>query len=165
MSDATELATTIVERFTNRTITLATCESITGGGIGATLTSVPGASTVYRGGLITYARELKVSLAGVDEELVEREGVVNELTALQMALGAQRACDSEWAIATTGVAGPSKADGQDVGTVWIAVVGPRIGVTQQQYTELCHFDGDRAEIREATTRRALEMLERVTGGE
>ncbi len=74
--------------------------------------------------LVTYARDLKARLAGVDEELIATEGVVNELTALQMALGAQARCDADWAVATTGVAGPTETDGASVGTVWFAVVGP-----------------------------------------
>ena len=83
------LAADVIKKMSDRSVTLATCESITGGGIGAALTSVPGASAVFRGALVTYARDLKASLAGVDPELIRHEGVVNELTALQMALGAQ----------------------------------------------------------------------------
>lgn len=83
------LAEDVIKKMAGRTVTLSTCESLTGGGIGAALTSVPGASAVFRGALVTYARELKASLAGVDEELIANEGVVNELTALQMALGAR----------------------------------------------------------------------------
>ena len=79
------LAEDVIKKMAGRTVTLSTCESLTGGGIGAALTSVPGASAVFRGALVTYARELKASLAGVDEELIANEGVVNELTALQMA--------------------------------------------------------------------------------
>ena len=73
-------------------LTIATCESITGGGIGASFTAVPGSSAVFRGGLITYATDLKVSLAGVDERLVRESGVINERTAKQMALGAALSC-------------------------------------------------------------------------
>ncbi|MBB1483530.1 CinA family protein [Tessaracoccus sp. MC1865] len=156
------LAAELIKKLTHRSVTLATCESVTGGGIGAELTSVPGASQAYRGGLITYARDLKHRLAGVDEQLIEREGVVNELTALQMALGAQRRCDSDWAVATTGVAGPTETDGVKVGTVWFAVVGPRVGMSSPpQYTELRTFDGDREAVRRAATEHAFEMLLRV----
>ena len=63
----------------------------------------------------------------MDPELIDSEGVVNELTALQMAVGAKARCDADWAIATTGVAGPTETDGAKVGTVWFAVVGPRVG--------------------------------------
>ncbi|WP_040284520.1 CinA family protein [Tessaracoccus massiliensis] len=156
------LAADLIKKLTQRTVTLATCESLTGGGIGAALTTVPGASQVYRGGLITYARDLKHDLAGVDQELIENEGVVNELTALQMAVGAQRRCNADWAVATTGVAGPTETDGAKVGTVWFAVVGPKMGMSPApQYTELREFEGDRAAIREAATEHAFEMLMRV----
>lgn len=156
------LAEDVIKKMTGRSITLSTCESLTGGGIGAALTAVPGASAVFRGALVTYARELKASLAGVDEELIENEGVVNELTALQMALGAQKACDSDWAVSTTGVAGPTETDGAKVGTVWFAVVGPRIGMSDwPQYTELKQFEGDREQIRSAAIDYSMEMLLRV----
>lgn len=152
----------VIRKMTTRSITLSTCESLTGGGIGAALTAVPGASAVFRGSLVTYARDLKASLAGVDEELIAREGVVNELTALQMALGAQRACDSDWAVSTTGVAGPTETDGARVGTVWFAVVGPKVGMSDPpQYTELKQFDGDREQIRASAIDHALAMVLRV----
>lgn len=156
------LVAELLTKLRQRSLTLATCESLTGGGIGAAITSVPGASDVYRGGLITYARDLKHTLAGVDEELIASEGVVNELTAYQMALGAQRRCDADWAVATTGVAGPAETDGAKVGTVWFAVVGPRVGMSAApHYTELRQFEGDRQSIRHAATEHAFEMLMRV----
>ena len=157
-----ESATELIKKMTKRSVTLATCESLTGGGLGAAITAVPGASAVFRGALVTYARDLKTALAGVDEELVESEGVVNELTALQMAVGAQRQCRADWAVATTGVAGPTETDGATVGTVWFAVVGPSVGMSPRpQYTELRHFEGDRESIRNAAIEHALEMLLRV----
>lgn len=156
------LAEQVISKMKGRSVTLATCESLTGGGVGAALTAVPGASAVYRGSLVTYARELKASLAGVDEELIAREGVVNELTALQMALGAQSACESDWAVATTGVAGPTETDGASVGTVWFAVVGPGMGMSDPpRYTELKQFEGDREQIRTAAIEHVFTMLLRV----
>ncbi|SHI34926.1 nicotinamide-nucleotide amidase [Tessaracoccus bendigoensis DSM 12906] len=156
------LAEELIRKMAGRSLTLSTCESLTGGGIGAALTSVPGASAVFRGALVTYARDLKASLAGVDEELIAHEGVVNELTALQMALGAQTACGSDWAVSTTGVAGPTETDGAKVGTVWFAVVGPRIGTFEgAKYTELKEFQGDREQIRHAAIDHSFEMLLRV----
>lgn len=84
-TECADLARQVIEMMRQRTLTLATCESITGGGIGSALTSVPGASAVYRGGFITYASDLKATLAGVHRELITEKGVVNELTAIQMA--------------------------------------------------------------------------------
>ena len=69
-------------------LTIATCESITGGGIGASFTAVPGSSAVFRGGLITYASDLKASLAGVDADFIAEHGVINGRTAQEMAIGA-----------------------------------------------------------------------------
>ncbi len=156
------LAADVIKKMAHREVTLATCESLTGGGVGAAITTVPGASAVYRGGLITYARDLKSRLAGVDEELIQSEGVVNELTALQMAVGAQSRCLADWGVATTGVAGPTETDGVKVGTVWFAVVGPRVGMSPPpQYTEVRHFEGDREDIRRAATEHVFEMLLRV----
>ncbi|NLE96543.1 MAG: CinA family protein [Propionibacterium sp.] len=161
----TERAAQVIKQFTNRSITLATCESITGGGIGAALTTVPGASAVFRGGLITYARDLKASLAKVDPRSIAEDGVVNEITAYQMARGARIVCHADWAVATTGVAGPTETDGATVGTVWFAVVGPAMGMSNPPvYTELRHFDGDRESIREQSVDFALAMLLRVSGG-
>lgn len=157
-----ETAKELITVMTKRDTTLATCESITGGGIGAALTAVPGASKVFRGALVAYATDLKASLAGVDEQLIDTEGVINELTAIQMALGAQSRCESDWAVATTGVAGPTEVDGVKVGTVWFAVVGPAPGMSPRpQYTELKHFEGDREAIRAAAIDHAIEMLLRV----
>lgn len=161
-TECADLARQVIEMMRQRTLTLATCESITGGGIGSALTSVPGASAVYRGGFITYASDSKATLAGVHRELITEKGVVNELTAIQMARGALRRCDADWGVATTGVAGPTAIEGQPVGTVWFAVVGQKKGMSgRPQFTELVHFDGDREAIREACTEHAFRMLLRV----
>src|SRR5699024_9513900 len=125
---------------------------------------VPGASAVFRGALVTYAKDLKATLAGVDVQLIDAEGVVNELTAIQMAPGAQSRCDADWAVSTTGVAGPTTTDGAEVGSVWFAVVGPSMGMSDRpQYTELKKFEGDRQTIREAAIEHAVVMLLRVLG--
>jgi nicotinamide-nucleotide amidase len=154
----------VIREFTRRSITLATCESLTGGLLGAALTSVPGASAAYRGGLITYASDLKSGLAKVDPKLIRDEGVVNEMAAFQMARGARLACHADWAVATTGVAGPTTSDGQDVGTVWFAIVGPAVGMSNAAvYTERVQFAGDRDAIREQSVAHALAMLLRVSG--
>ncbi len=152
----------LIKLFTRRSVTLATCESLTGGALGAALTDVPGASAVYRGGIIAYATSLKTDLVGVDPELIREGGVVNELTAIQMALGTQARCDSDWAVSTTGVAGPAKLDGKDVGTVWFSVVGPKMGMSPRPtYSELQQFQGDREAVRAAAVDHAISMILRV----
>lgn len=101
------------------------CESLTAGLACATMASVPGASDVLRGGLVTYATELKATLAGVPESVLERFGPVHSVTARHMARGVREACGSDWGVALTGVAGPDPQDGRPVGEVFVAVSGPR----------------------------------------
>ena len=133
--------------------TLAVAESLTGGLLAATIVDVPGASRVFRGGLIVYATELKAELAGVPVELLAERGPVDADVASALAVGAQRRCRADWGLATTGVAGPDPQDGHPVGTVWIAVAGPA-GVLRRGL----HLNGDRAVIRRDTVRAALELL-------
>ena len=80
---------------------------------------------MLRGGLVTYSTDLKVSLAGVDEAVVARYGVVSSQVAREMARGCKAACGADWAVALTGVAGPDPQDGHQVGEVWIGVSGPK----------------------------------------
>ncbi|MDO5286986.1 MAG: CinA family protein [Actinomycetia bacterium] len=139
--------------------TIATCESLTAGLIGAELTSVPGASVVVRGGLITYATDLKVCLAGVSADLVRCHGVVSAEVATAMAEGACQACRSTWGVAVTGVAGPDEVDGLPAGTVWTAVVGP--GVVEARVSR---YPGDRGQVRQATVAGALDLLAEILAG-
>jgi len=140
--------------------TVATCESLTGGLICGALTSVPGSSEVVRGGLITYATDLKTRLAGVDASLIAAHGVVSSEVARAMAEGARRTCDADWGIAVTGVAGPGPSDGVPAGTVWLAVIGPG----SQSVIEL-HLDGDRTNVRAETVANAMAALYDVLTGE
>ena len=152
-----ELAEGIIRRLRDRDLTIATCESITGGGVAAALTDVPGASTVVRGGLVTYATSLKVDLAGVDADWVRRYGVINETTAVEMARGALERCGALVAVACTGVAGPDPQDGHQPGDVWLAVAmhaEPQPAILTRHLT----LSGDRAQIRHQTVVEALQMV-------
>ncbi|MEU6658670.1 CinA family protein [Streptomyces sp. NPDC046821] len=104
--------------------TLAVAESLTGGLVAAEITSVPGASRVFRGSVTSYATELKRDVLGVDGTLLAERGAVDPDVAQQMATGVRRALGADWGISTTGVAGPDEQDGQPVGTVFVAVEGP-----------------------------------------
>lgn len=137
--------------------TLATCESLTGGGLGATLTTVPGSSRVFRGGLITYATDLKVSLAKVDADFAAANGVVNERTAKEMALGAAWQCRADVGLSTTGVAGPDAQDGVAVGTVWLGLALPARWDDRIRARRL-DLEGDRGAIRTQTIAAALAWL-------
>lgn len=140
--------------------TIATCESITGGGIGAAITSVPGSSVVFRGGLITYATDLKVALAGVEAAYVAENGVINERTATQMAIGAAWSCRADVGIAATGVAGPDGEDGVGPGTVWLGLALPMRWDDRVRAKQL-QLSGDRADIRSQTIAAALAWLVEV----
>lgn len=133
-------------------LTVATCESLTGGLVGATITSIPGASAVFRGGLITYASDLKAALAGVDAQWIAEHGVVNDTTARQMATGCAHTCQADLGLACTGVAGPDRQDGQRPGTVHIAVAHDA-----QVFTRQLSLSGEREAVRLGTVSALLEF--------
>ncbi len=152
-------AARVVGLLRQRDLTLATAESLTGGLVGAALTAVPGASAVYRGGVISYATDLKARLLGVPEDVLRRDGAVSRGTAVAMAGGVREATGADWGIATTGVAGPDPQEGHPPGTVWVAVVGPDCATAR-----LCGFSGDRGAVRAKTVEAVLELLaERLVG--
>jgi nicotinamide-nucleotide amidase len=147
------MAAEAISRLIAREQTIGTAESLTGGLVAATLTTVPGASAVFRGGIVAYAAELKTALLGVPGRLISKVGTVHEDVAVAMALGARTALGSDIGIGTTGVAGPDPADGQPVGTVHIAVATPERAVH-----EALALTGDRAAIRIGTVERVLSLL-------
>jgi nicotinamide-nucleotide amidase len=132
--------------------TLAVAESLTGGLLAATLVNVPGASRVFRGGLIVYATDLKATLAGVPADLLDDLGPVHPDVAAAMAEGARVRCQADWGVSTTGVAGPDPQHGIDPGTVYIAVAGPRRDVRRLD------LSGSRAAIRAETVAAVLNLL-------
>jgi nicotinamide-nucleotide amidase len=149
----TVTAAALLAALRGRGATLATAESLTGGLLAATLVDVPGASAVYRGGLIPYATELKALLVGVDQALLDRLGPVAADVAVALAEGARARCGADWGVGTTGVAGPDPQDGHPPGTVFIGVAGA--AGTRVRRLALA---GDRATIRSATVAAAIELL-------
>ncbi|WP_134773806.1 CinA family protein [Ornithinimicrobium flavum] len=137
--------------------TVATAESLTGGLVCAALVGVPGASTVVRGGVVAYAPEVKHEALGVPAEVVRRHGTVSRECAEAMAAGASRMLHADWAVATTGVAGPDPSEGRPVGTVHVAVCGHRDGEHITAHRAL-RLQGDRAQIRTASVSAALRLL-------
>jgi len=142
-----------------RPVQVATAESLTGGDVGGAICTVPGASAYYRGGVISYAYEVKARVLGVDAQLLATEGAVNPEVAAQMAAGAARVCGADYAVSTTGVAGPAPADGQPVGTVFIGVHAPGGCEVFER-----HYDGDRARVRAAASADAIALLARAVRG-
>lgn len=156
------MAAIVVTTLRERSQTIATAESLTGGLVGAALTDVAGASVVYRGGLIPYATDLKAELAGVSAQVLSTDGPVAASTAAQLAHGAARVCRANWGLATTGVAGPQPQDGHPVGQVFVAVAGPiepqsSDGESAVKVRELT-LSGNRATIRRRTVAAVLELL-------
>lgn len=134
--------------------TLVTAESLTGGGIGALLTSVPGASSVYKGGIISYTDEVKREVLGVPNAYLATFGAVSAPVAEAMAVGARDTLHADIAVSVTGLAGPTGDEfGNPVGTVFIGYADAR-GVTVGEY----HFPGDREAVRNQTVEAALQMI-------
>ena len=134
--------------------TLATAESLTGGGIGSALTAIPGASEVYKGGVISYVNEVKRDVLGVPQEILDRYGAVSAWTAGYMASGVRKLLKADYAISVTGLAGPGGDEfGHSVGTVYIGFeCGPKSLVKQYRFT------GTREEIRRQTMEKAMELI-------
>lgn len=149
-----DLERLVIEAAAHRGLSIATAESCTGGLIASALTNVPGASSVFKGGIVSYANEVKSGCLGVDGAVLSSKGAVSEEVACQMAAGARLAISADAAVSVTGIAGPGGAvPGKPVGTVWI-------GVSTERGTraELHHFDGDRAAVRKQTVTSALGLL-------
>lgn len=134
--------------------TLCTAESLTGGGIGAVLTAVPGVSAVFKGGIISYVDEVKSQVLDVPATDLEAFGAVSAPVAQAMALGARRVLKADVAVSVTGLAGPSGDKyGHDVGTVFIGYADKQTTLVKE-----CHFTGDREAIRSQTIETALALI-------
>lgn len=153
---ATDDAAIVHALLRERGATLATAESLTGGRLAARVTAVAGASETYVGGVVTYATELKVSLLGVPQQLVDRHGVVSGECARAMATGVQALTGADYAVATTGVAGPAEQEGKPAGTVYVAVAAP--GRVQVLALEL---SGERTSVQERTCVEGLSVLAEI----
>lgn len=133
---------------------MATAESCTGGMIAAACTDLAGSSNWFERGFVTYSNEAKTELLGVDAALIGRHGAVSEEVARAMVQGAIAHSPAQAAVAVTGVAGPAGGSAaKPVGTVWFGWATPAGIVSEMQ-----RFDGDRAEVRQATVRHALQRL-------
>lgn len=133
---------------------LVTAESCTGGMISAACTDLAGSSAWFERGFVTYSNQAKTELLDVPERLLRRAGAVCGPVAKAMAEGALAHSHAQVAVAVTGVAGPTGGSpAKPVGTVWFGFALP-----EQTVTEKCHFDGDRAAVRQATLRHALARL-------
>lgn len=136
--------------------TIATAESCTGGKIAQILTSVAGASNYFRGSVVSYATDTKISVLGVSAKTIEKYTVVSAAVATEMALGIQKLMKADYAIATTGNAGPLKGDADaEVGSVFIALATPKA-----VFVSAFNFGQPRDKVIDRTTNKALEILQK-----
>lgn len=153
-----EIAQSIEVTLADKGWSVATAESCTGGGVAAALTAVPGSSACVKGGIVAYTEEMKVRLLGVSPDTLLTHGVVSEQTVVEMAQGAMKSMNSAFAVATSGVAGPSGGtEAVPVGTIWIAAV------SQSNVLTHCirRYDKGRAENTRNAVLVALEMLQKL----
>ena len=153
--DLRSLAAAVLDACRAKGLLLATAESCTGGMVAAALTDIAGSSDVVERGFVTYSNEAKRALLGVPLELIKAQGAVSAAVADAMAAGALKHAPVDLAVSITGIAGPGGGSpDKPVGTVWFGFAAK--GGTPK--TERHVFPGDRAAVRRAATRRALELL-------
>lgn len=139
---------------TDKKLTISIAESCTGGKIAATLSAVSGASNYFKGSVVSYATQTKIDVLGVSKEIIDKRSVVSAEVAQQMALGVQKLTHSDFAIATTGNAGPVKGDSDaELGTVFIAIATPN-----SVFIEEFNFGQPREKVIDRTVSKALELI-------
>ena len=135
--------------------TVATAESCTGGGIGAALTSVPGISRIYKGGVVTYTDEVKANLLNIDQGLIGEYGAVSAQVAEAMADRVRALLGADIGVSVTGLAGPDGDDrGNPVGTVFVGYADDSVCISKE-----FHFLGDRESVRLQAVEQALNLIQ------
>ena len=141
---------------TSKKMTLATAESFTGGKIAEQITAIPGASAYYLGSVVSYATQVKIDVLKVPEELVKKYSVVSAEVARAMAVNVRELLKADFAVATTGNAGPTKGDSEaPIGTVFIAIATPN-GVLVEKFTMGNH----RIRIVQKSVHKVFQMLQK-----
>lgn len=138
----------------SKNFTIAVAESCTGGKLASCFTGIPGASQFFRGGIVTYATDTKVKILGVSQDTIDEHSVVSAAVAIQMAERARDLFQVDFAIASTGNAGPSKGDSDaDVGTVFIGIATP-----DGTFSEAFKFGQPREKVVKSATNKGLELV-------
>lgn len=151
------LESVISKALSDKGETLSLAESCTGGNIGRMFTSIPGSSAIFKGGVVAYDNSAKTDILGVDESVINQYGAVSEECVKAMAKGARKLFKSDWALATSGIAGPDggTAD-KPVGTIWIAIAGPDLLISKRY---VYYGDRERNIIRFSSG--AIDLLRRT----
>ena len=148
------LSKEINDLFWKEELTLATAESCTAGNIASYITMIPGSSRFFKGGIIAYSNEIKTHLLGVSQTTIDEKGVVSEETVIEMVKGAMKSMNSDCAIATSGIAGPTGGTpNSPVGTIWIAA-----GTQDKIITLKVEGDEGRQKNIANATQKALQLL-------
>lgn len=156
-SDGDTLEAAIVHLLRGKKLTLATAESCTGGSLAGRITDVPGSSEVFLAGYVTYCNKAKENTVGVPADLLAAHGAVSEPVAAAMAEGARRVSGADFALSTTGIAGPGGGtENKPVGTVYIGLASG----AHPTIVRRCYFPLDRATFKHMTTSAALDLLRR-----
>ena len=151
------LSKELSDKFWKEGLTLATAESCTAGNIAAVITAIPGSSHFYKGGIVAYSDEVKTNLLGVTPETLEKYGAVSEETVIEMVKGAMKSMNSDCAVATSGIAGPTGGTSdKPVGTVWIAAT-----TKDKVITFKASGDEGRKKNIENATLYALQLLQKL----
>ena len=156
--DVSSLEEVVLALLKEKNLTLGTAESCTGGLIAKRITDVPGASQVFKGGVVSYTNEVKAGMLGVPQQLLDQHGAVSAQVAQAMAEGARKVLGCDIALSSTGVAGPDKDDrGNEVGTMFVAIAAP--GGTYVRALKLGNRPV-RARLRTQTAHHALDLARR-----
>jgi len=164
----------VIQALLTQKQTLSFAESCTGGALSAKITEQPGVSAIFHGSVVSYANEAKVELLGVGRDSLDKFGAVSEIVAQKMAQGVRHRFHTDWGVSVTGVAGPTGGSQEKpVGTVWVAVAGPKLALGSKSgvghknsnldpagFVEArkFFFKGDRKQIQEQSVRAALNLL-------
>lgn len=152
--DETNIVQRVASLLNQRKQSLSLAESCTGGSIVKEITAIPGASAYLKGSVVPYETAQKVSILGVNQKLIDKHTVVSAPVVEAMAIQVAKLFKTDYAVATTGIAGPTKGDGKDeVGTVFIAIISPK-GVVSQKFS----FGNNRERVIIKATNKAFEML-------
>jgi nicotinamide-nucleotide amidase len=146
----------VIALLKKRRETISVAESVTGGELAAKFTELPGSSEVFLGGVVAYSISSKIKELGIARQLIKKFGVYSEEVAVEMAKSVRTIFQSDWAISSTGVAGPGPDGDIPAGTIWIAISGP----TTSQTLRLS-LNGTRPLVRSGAVTSALATLERI----
>ena len=155
------LSKEISDLFWKEGLTLSTAESCTSGNVAAAITAIPGSSHFYKGGIIAYSDEIKENLLGVSHETLVSKGAVSEETVIEMVKGAMKSMNSDCAVATSGIAGPTGGTpDKPIGTIWIAA-----SLKEKVVTLKLEGDEGREKNTANATQKALQLLRKLLQNE